>query len=75
MRFKIQLTVINPEDGQEVRDEITMLEKQNNQLEDIDLALEESKTILKTLQEKIIQYQTEDFIDAKRTCEHCQKVC
>lgn len=75
MRFKIQLAIIGPEDGREVTEEITILEKQNDQLEDIGLALEESKAILKAVQEKIVRYRTDDFINAKRTCGHCKKVC
>lgn len=73
MRLKIQLTIISPEDGTEVTEEITVLQKQTNQLENIGLTLEESKTVLKALQGKIVQYQTNDFIQTKRACGHCKK--
>ena len=75
MRFKIQLTIINPDDGKETTEEIVLLNKQNERLEDIGLSLQESKNILKSLQEKIVHYQTDDFVQSKRTCEDCKKVC
>lgn len=75
MRFKIQLTLLNPENGKETTEEIILLDKQNERLEDIGLSLQESKNILKSLQEKIVHHQTDDFVQSKRTCEDCRKVC
>lgn len=73
MRLKIQLTIVNPEDGKEVTEEITILQKQSNHVEDIGLTLQESKMILKALQGKIVHYQTEEFIQTHRVCEQCKK--
>ena len=75
MKFKIQLTIVNPDDGKESTEEITLLDKQNERLEDIGLSLQESKNILKSLQEKIVNYQTDDFVQGKRSCGKCQKSC
>lgn len=74
MRFKIQLTIINPDDGKETTEEIILFDKQNERLEDIGLSLQESKNILKALQEKMVHHQTNDFVQAKRTCDDCKKI-
>src|SRR5680860_745094 len=64
MQFKIQLTIMNPENGRETTKEIISLNKQNNRLEDIGLSLAESKSTLKALQEKITEYQCDDFVES-----------
>lgn len=73
MQFKIQLTVTNPENGKETTEEIIMLDKQSDQLEDIGLSLVESKSILKTLQQKIVDQQCNDFVKSKKACGECGK--
>jgi len=73
MHFKLQLIVINPENGKEIKEEVSILEKHNNQIEDIGLALEDSKTILKLLQEKIVQHQIDNYINRQKDCKDCEK--
>ena len=73
MKFKIQLTIINSDDGKETSEDIILLDKQNERLEDIGMSLQESKNILKVLQEKIVHHQINDFVQSKRTCEDCKK--
>ena len=74
MQFKIQLTIINPENGKENTKEIISLNKQSDRLEDIGLSLAESKSILKALQEKITEYQCDDFVESNRACGACDKI-
>ena len=73
MQFKIQLTIINPEDGVETIEEIALLDKENTQIEDLGLSLSESKSILSSLQQKIVVNQTESFIEAHKSCPDCGK--
>lgn len=75
MQFNIQLTITNPENGKTTTEQICLLEKQQEQLEDIGLSLQESKDILQALQEKIVHAQVDAFVEAKRACEHCGKNC
>ena len=73
MQFKIQLAIINPEDGVETIEEIALLDKENTQIEDLGLSLFESKAILSSLQETIVISQTEDYLEAYKTCPDCKK--
>lgn len=75
MNFKIQLTIINPENGVETTEEITLLDKQNDQIEDIGLTLFESKSILKSLQEIIVTNQINNYVETHRPCPDCGKSC
>ena len=75
MQFKIQLTIIHPEEGVETIEEIALLEKENTQIEDLGLSLAESKSILSSLQEKIVANQTENFVTTHRSCLVCGKKC
>src|SRR5680860_452764 len=74
MQFKIQLTIMNPENGTENTKEIISLNKQSERLEDIGLSLAESKSILKALQEKITEHQCDDFVESNRACGACDKI-
>lgn len=75
MNFKLELTLINPQDGSEIREEIALLEKSVDQLEDIGLSLSESKTILENIQTHMIQNQTKAYAKKHRYCEDCAKAC
>ena len=68
MKYTFQLTIINPETGEEQIETITSFDKPNDQLENIGITLEESKELLKTLQETIVRKQTEEHISE---CSHC----
>jgi len=73
MQFTIQLKVTNPENGKEMIEDITILEKEYEKIEDIGLSLTESKSILHTLQKKIVDRQVETFLESKKCCESCNK--
>lgn len=73
MKFKVQIVV---DDGQEQTqiEDIIQLNKNSDQGYCAGLSLLESKQILKTLQEKIILYQAEDYTNSHRACPCCQRL-
>jgi hypothetical protein len=74
MKFKIQLTITNPENGKETTKKIVSLNKHSDRSEDIGLSLAESKSTLEALQEKIVEYQCDDFVESNRACGACDKI-
>lgn len=73
MKFKIQMTVVEDNGQTHAIEEITILEKQTEVVEDIGLKLSESKKLLKGLEEKIITHQVKDFSNRHCNCTTCQK--
>ena len=73
MQFSIHLSITNPENGSITTEEICLLDKASNSLEDLGLSLTESKTILSTLQDKIVHSQTNQYVNAQKICESCCK--
>lgn len=73
MQFKIQLAIINPDNGVETIEEIALLNKPNTQIEDIGLTLSESKSILKSIQERIVVNQTDKYVETHKSCPDCGK--
>src|SRR5690554_1122338 len=74
MKFKVQL-VIAADDGQEAVEEIALLDKSEVQLEDLGLTLNESKDILRSLQQRIVTCQAETYVEKHRCCAECGKSC
>lgn len=72
MKFKIQL-MIDDEQGQTQVEDIIQLNKNSDQGYRAGLSLLESKQILKTLQEKLILSQTEDYTNSHRACPCCHR--
>jgi len=75
MQFKIQLALVNPDTGAETIEEITLLDKRDDQIEGIGLTLSESKSILKSLQEIIVANQVNNYTETHRACSDCGKTC
>lgn len=72
LRFKVQL-VAEDEDavnGDEVI-ELAILEKDCERLEQLGLTLAESKEILGTLQQHVLERQAATFVEARRCCPGC----
>ena len=69
MRVKVQL-IIETEDGIST-DEVVLIEKSYSELAGMGLTLEDSHTILSTIQERLITEQTHAYLDAHRDCPDC----
>ncbi len=72
MDFKLPL-VISEGDSELVVEDIVTLEKEFRSIEELGLKLEEAKDILKTLQQRIVEHQTELYNRQHRCCEQCGK--
>ncbi len=72
MQIKIQM-VINDEHGETTIEDIIKLEKSSDTLSGIGLSLEDSKDILKSLQNNIVNYQAQVYTDEHTDCPHCEK--
>jgi hypothetical protein len=73
MRFKVQL-VVCAEDGQEdTVYELTVLEKDCQQIEHLGLTLVEAKQLLATLQHHLLERRATAFVAAQSQCPHCSK--
>jgi hypothetical protein len=73
MKIKVQL-VLCAEDGHEEQvHEIAIVEKPHQRIEHLGFTLTEAKSLLKTLQEHLVEQQATAFIAAHAQCEHCGK--
>ena len=73
MKIKVQL-VLCAEDGHEEQvHEIAMVEKPHQRIEHLGFTLAEAKSILKTLQQHLVEQQATAFIAAHAQCDHCGK--
>lgn len=72
MKFKIQI-VVDDEQGQTRIEEVMYLNKNSDQGYCAELSLQESKQLLKTLQQKIVLHQAEAYTHTHRFCPCCQK--
>lgn len=73
MKLTLQV-MISTEDGQQTAQEILVLEREGIQPDTIGLTLAESKTLLRTLQEVMVEHQVQEFVDAHRQCSQCGRV-
>jgi len=73
MKIKVQL-VVCAEDGREEQvQEIAMAEKPHQQIEHLSFTLAEAKSVLKMLQQHLVEQQATAFVAAHAQCEHCGK--
>jgi len=72
LKIRIQM-VITADDGQEQIRDATMIERNTAELETVGLTLAEGKTILKRIQEIVVEEQANDFLRRQRCCPECGK--
>ena len=70
LKFRLELVAEDEESAEEVV-ELAVLEKDCERLEHLGLSLAESKEILTTLQQHVLERQVETFVEAKRHCPGC----
>lgn len=72
MHFRIQVVTVTDE-GTEHIQEIADLIRSEATLETIGVSLAESKQMLRSLQETMVQQQVASYLQQQRPCPHCQK--
>ena len=73
MQIKVQL-VVCAEDGHEAQvQEVAMVEKPHQRIEHLGFRLAEAKSVLKMLQQHLVEQQATAFVVAHAQCEHCGK--
>ena len=71
MQFKIQLVATDEAGGTETVQELTLLDKDFQKIEQLGLTLDESKVILKEIQQAIVKRQTQAYLETRACCEEC----
>jgi hypothetical protein len=69
----VQVVTIT-DDGQETTREIACVERQELTPETIGLSLAEGKAVLQALQEVVVEWQMQAYLQQQRACPHCGKV-
>jgi hypothetical protein len=70
--MKLTLQVMTgTDDGQQLVQEILVLEREGLQPDTVGLTLAESKTLLRTLQEVMVEHQVQEFVETHRQCPQC----
>jgi hypothetical protein len=70
MKLTLQV-ILTTDDGQEETQEITSLERDGIQPDTVGLTLAEGKTLLRKLQEIVVDHQVQGFLTQQRWCPKC----
>ena len=71
MRIEIQLRIVGDDDSVISTDEVLYLDKSDDKLEAIGLALSEAKGVLAAIQERVVTAQAASFLARHRCCNGC----
>jgi hypothetical protein len=71
MRVKLQLVMCNDQGEEETVTDVITLNKNHQRLEHLGLTLAESKQLLSTLQQHLLQQQVHTFLDTCSDCPDC----
>src|SRR5215510_8327574 len=71
MRVKLQRVICNDEGHEETVTDVITLNKNTQRIEHLGLTLAESKQLLSTLQQHLLQQQVDTFLDTHATCPDC----
>src|SRR5229473_1393129 len=71
MRVKLQLVMCNDQGDEETVTDIITLNKDNQRIEHLGLTMAESKHLLSTLQQHLLQQQVTTFLDTCSDCPDC----
>jgi len=71
MRLKLQLVLCNDKGDEETVTDVITLNKNHQRIEHLGLTLAESKQLLSTLQQHLLQQQVDTFLDTHSTCPDC----
>src|SRR5215471_14758396 len=73
MKVKVQVVTIS-DDGQETTRDLACVERQDLTPETFGLSLAEGKVVLQALQEVVVEWQMQTYLQQQRPCPHCRKV-
>ena len=73
MKVQVQVVTTN-EDGQESIRELACIEREELTAEGLGLSIAESKMLLKSLQEIVVEWQMQTYLDTQRHCPDCGKL-
>jgi hypothetical protein len=73
MKFKVQMVTLSDNGEEAVRD-VGYVERGNLTAASLGLTIDDSKTILQGLQEVVVEWQMNDYLDAQRHCPQCGKL-
>jgi len=71
MRVTLQLVICHDDGQEETVTDVITLNKNNHRIEHLGLSLAESKQLLSTLQQHLLQQQLTAFLDTHATCPDC----
>ena len=71
MRIKLQLIMCNDQGDEETVTDVITLNKNQQRIEHLGLTLAESKHLLSTLQQHLLQQQVNTFLDTCSDCPDC----
>ena len=71
MRVKLQLVICHDNGHEETVTDVITLNKHNKRIEHLGLSLAESKQLLSTIQQHLLQQQVTTFLDTHSTCPDC----
>src|SRR5712692_7613488 len=71
MQIKVQLVVCGDDGHEETHTDVLVLEKACQRIEQLGLALAESKQLLKTLQQYLVEQQATAFVRRRACCQAC----
>ena len=70
MKVQVQVVTTN-DDGQESIRELACIEREELTAESLGLSVAESKTLLQSLQEIVVEWQMKTYLDSQRHCPDC----
>jgi len=71
MKFAVQLVAYGEDGQEETRQEVVVLEKAYQRVEQLGLTLAEAKQLLKELQHQVLEQQTTAYLAARSHCQAC----
>ena len=71
MKFKIRVVIESDTIAEDFAQDIAVIERQGDQIEQLGLSLAEGKSVLKVLQKTIIETQTGEYLRNNAQCQAC----
>jgi len=73
MKVKVQVVTLT-DDGEESLREVACVERDELTPASLGLSIADSKTILQSMQEVVVEWQMQEYLNAQRSCPDCGKL-
>ena len=73
MKFKVQVVTLS-EDGEESIRELACIEREDLSAESLGLSVADSKALLQSLQEVVVEWQMNTYLESQRHCPDCGRL-